>query len=277
MVSTKERVTITISRLLLKSVDRLVDGRGVRNRSHAIEHLVSKGLGESPVRTAFILAGGRGERLKPLTDKTPKPLLPVAGKPMLVHIIEWLAGNGIERVILGVGYRKDEVKKFFDGKDFGVEVLFSEEDEPLGTGGCLVPAKHLLNETFVMMNGDVLTNFSLRDMVLFHKKQGASVTIALKEVDDPTRFGVAELEGSMITRFIEKPTPEEAPSHLINAGVYVVEPAVLDGVVNMPCSIERDVFPGVASRGGLYGYIISSPWIDIGTYESLKAAEVLFK
>jgi NDP-sugar pyrophosphorylase family protein len=270
----KERVTITLPPKLLGKIDEMVDGETVRNRSHAVELLVSRSLGREGVDTAFVLAGGEGTRLRPITNDIPKQLVPVNGKPIGEHIVEWLARNGIKRVILGVGYKKDKIRDYFgSGSRWRVSIEYSEEDKPMGTGGCLLLARDRLRSTFVMMNGDILTSFDLREMIEFHRNSNALVTIALKGVEDPARFGVADLHGPRVARFIEKPGKGEAPTNLINAGVYVMEPAVLDYVGQSPCSLERDVFPKIASAGKMFAFPIRGPWFDIGTLESLKDAE----
>jgi len=225
------------------------------------------------ITTAFVLAGGEGIRLRPLTDNLPKNLVPVAGKPLAEHTVELLEKNRVKRVIFAVGYKKEMMKEHFANWQ-GAEILFSEENEPLGTAGCLTLAKQYLKERFVMMNGDVLTKLSLADMVAFHEKNNAAITIALAPVEDPRRFGVAELEGDRITKFLEK--PENPPTYLINAVIYIIEPEVLENIT-APSSIERDVFPVCVDKEKVYGYVLDSYWIDIGTMESLKKAEELIK
>jgi len=225
------------------------------------------------VDTAIILAGGRGTRLGKLTEEMPKPMLKVKGKPILQHMIEHFSSYGIKKVILAIHYKKEKIIEYFgDGKNLVEEIIYSEEKEPLGTGGPLKLAEPHLKRTFVFANGDTLFKFDLGAMIRFHKKNNAQLTIALKEVEDPRRFGVAEIDGDKIIKFIEK--PEVPPSNLINAGVYIVEPSVLKHIQKgKACSFEKEVIPKVIESGKVFGYKISGPWIDAGLPETLKLAE----
>ena len=167
------------------------------------------------IKTAFILAGGRGTRLGSLTEEIPKPMIKVAGKPILHHMIDWFASYGVKRFVLAVHYKKESIIEYFgDGKRLAEELIYSEEKEPLGTGGPLKLAEKHLKERFIFANGDILTNFNLYDMMEHHRKNKAWLTTALKAVKDPKRFGVAELDGEKVTKFIEK--PEVPPTNFIN-------------------------------------------------------------
>jgi NDP-sugar pyrophosphorylase family protein len=269
----KERVTLTIDEDILKLIDGQIDGHRVKNRSHAIEILLLQALGTNRPRKAFIIAGGKGTRLKPITDEIAKPLIPVHGRPVLEHVLDLFAKHGIKDVIISVGYKGDQIRQHLgDGRKYGLSIVYVEEREPLGTAGPLRLARHLLTDTFVMCNADELKNIDLQDMFLHHRESGAQATIALTTVEDPSAYGVARLNGGRIAEFIEKPKRTEAPSNLISAGLYILEPAVIDLVPEGQASIERDVFPKLAAKGKLYGYPFSGQWFDTGTLERYEKA-----
>lgn len=269
----KERITLTIDTEILKKIDSSVDGFKIKNRSHAVEmHLLSS-LGANRPKKAFILAGGRGTRLKPITDEIPKPLIPVQGKPVLEHCIDLLKKYGITEIIISVGYKADNIKEYFgDGRKFGVSIIYVEEQKPLGTAGPLKLAQEFLKETFVMCNADELKNVDLVDMYMLHKENNSLGTIALTTVEDPSSYGVAKLKGNQILDFIEKPSKEEAPSNLISAGLYILEPEILKYLPEEIGSLERDIFPKLAKEGKLFGYHFEGQWFDTGTLERYEKA-----
>jgi NDP-sugar pyrophosphorylase family protein len=176
----KERITLTIDTAILEQVDSRVDGLKIKNRSHAVELLLTNALGSNAPKKAFILAGGKGTRLKPITHEIPKPLVPLHGKPILEHTFDLLKKYGIKDIIISIGFKGDKIKEYFgNGKKFGVSITYVEETEPLGTAGPLNLARHLLKDTFLMCNADELKNIDLHDMFAFHKESGAIATIAL--------------------------------------------------------------------------------------------------
>src|SRR3989344_5580525 len=176
----KERITLTLDTGVLGSVDKTVDGYKVKNRSHAVELLLLKALGKNAPKIGLILAGGRGTRLKPITDEIPKPLIPVHGKPVMEHTLDLFKKFGVTTVLISVGYKGDKIKEYFgDGKNFGVEIIYIEEHTPQGTAGPLRMAKQYLTDTFVMCNADELKDVDLQEMYLFHKENKALGTIAL--------------------------------------------------------------------------------------------------
>ncbi len=261
---------------LLKRVDSLVGSSEARNRSDAVERLLKQCIGSS-VDTAFICAGGKGERLMPLTKDVPKPMIKVNGKPMLEHIVRWLHANGLGNFIFGIGYKGEAIRDYFrDGSKLGIGVKYSDEKTPMGDAGCIALVKGQLTSTFVVANGDILTNFDLRPMVDAHIANKATITVALKSVPDTSKFGVAELDGQKITSFVEKPAPGTAPTNLINAGVYIMEPSVFEYIRSTPYSIARQLIPELVGEGRVYGYPFSGPWIDIGAVESLEKAEAIW-
>jgi len=270
----KERVTITLDSSLIGQIDKRVDGREIKNRSQEIEQILSNALGTQIPKKALILAGGKGTRLRPLTDKVPKALLDIHGRTLTEHLFDLFKKYGIRDVILSVGYLKERIKDFFsDGSKFGMNIAYVEEDEPLGTAGPLRLAKNMLNESFIVSNGDELKKINIPRMFRLHKRKNALVTMALTTVDDPSHYGVARLEGSRIIEFVEKPKKEEAPSNLINAGFYIIEPEVIDMIPNGFAMLEKDVFPKLAKQGRVRGFPFSGQWFDTGNIERLETAK----
>ena len=267
----KERVTFTIESDILKKLDQSIDGRKIKNRSHAAELMFMRALNSDAIKTALILAGGKGTRMKPITDEMPKPLIPLQGKPIIQHTIELLKKHGIDNIIISLGYMGEKIKEHFgDGSRYGVKISYIVEKEPLGTAGPLGLAKKLIKGTFVLCNSDELKNIDLYDMYLFHKEQNALATIALTTVSNPSAYGVAKLQGSKIIEFIEK--PKISPSNLINAGLYILEPGVLDFIQDGHSMMEKDVFPKIAKLDRLYGYTFSGQWFDTGSMERYAKA-----
>jgi mannose-1-phosphate guanylyltransferase len=219
---------------------------------------------------ALILAGGEGTRLRPLTSTIPKPVVPLCDRPFIAYMIEWLRSHGVQDVVLACGFLAAGVREVLgDGSALGVRVRYVEEPEPLGTGGALKYAEDLLEERFLMLNGDVLTDLDLSSQLAQHERTGARATLALVPVEDPSAYGVLECGADgMVQQFIEKPLPGTTSSKLINAGAYVLERDVLEEMApaGTNISIERDVFPKLIGRG-LFGYAATGYWLDIGTPE----------
>ncbi len=269
----KERVTLTIEQNVLESVDKKVDGFKIKNRSHAVELLLMKAMDQSQPKIAFILAGGKGTRLRPITNEIPKPMVPLHDKPILQHALDLFKKYNITEIVMSIGYKGDKIKEYFgNGTRFGVNITYVEETEPLGTAGPLNLARQYLTDTFVMCNADELKNVDLSEMYLFHKENAAMATIALTTVADPSVYGVAKLMGSKILEFIEKPEAGTSPSNLINAGLYILEPVILDIIAKGASSIEREVFPKIATDGKLFGFPFSGQWFDTGTLERYEEA-----
>jgi NDP-sugar pyrophosphorylase family protein len=226
---------------------------------------------------AVVLCGGKGTRLAPLTNDIPKSLVPVQGKPIIEHILDLFYKYGIKNIILSVGYLKEKMKEHFS---LNADIKFLEEDVPLGTAGPLKLLEKQGNfpkETFVMCNGDELKEINVQKMIAFHKESKALVTIALTEVNDPSSYGVARMNGNRISEFIEKPKKEEAPSNLINSGFYIMEPEIIDFVPEGFASLERDVFPKVAKAGRLFAFPFKGQWFPTDTFERLGKAEKEWK
>jgi mannose-1-phosphate guanylyltransferase len=217
---------------------------------------------------ALILAGGEGTRLRPITSTMPKPVVPLANRPHLELMIDWLRGHGVDEVILSCGFLADGVREVLGtGERVGIPIRYVEEPTPLGTGGALRFAGDLLAERFFMLNGDVLTDIDLTAQLAQHERTGARATIALIGVDDPSAYGLVRRNPDhSVSEFLEKPSPDQIDTNLINAGAYILERSILD---SMPppgsnISIERDVFP-VLVGAGLFGFASEGYWIDIGT------------
>lgn len=221
---------------------------------------------------AVVLVGGEGTRLRPLTYRTPKQLLPVAGIPLLRRVLEPLESAGVERVVLSTGYRAEA----FAGVDFGpFRVELATEESPLGSGGGLAHAVRnaRIDGTFIALNGDVIGDVSLQATLDFHRTTGALATILVKAVDDPSEFGVAVVDADgAVERFVEKPPPP-APSDLINAGVWILESSILDSVAEgQACSIEREIFPELSRRGEMRAFTHEGWWHDVGRLDRYLAA-----
>jgi len=269
----KERITLTVDKNILEGIDRMVDGISVRNRSHAVEVILSRHLASMELKTALILCGGEGTRLRPITYEIPKALVPVHGKPLVEHLFDLLRKYGVNDVILAVGHKKEKIiGEKGNWARLGMKISFVEEEKPLGTAGPIRLAKERLTKSFIVSNGDELKDINIIDMYDAHKNSHALVTIALTTVDDPSQYGVARLEGNRIIEFVEKPSKGKVPSKLINAGFYIIEPEVVDMIPNGYCSIEKEIFPKIAKMGRLYGFPFSGQWFDTGTMERYERA-----
>lgn len=231
------------------------------------------------VKKAIILAGGLGERLRPLTLETPKPLLPIKDKPTIQWCIENIKKNGINDIILSIGYKSEQIKEYFrDGSWLGVKITYCVEKEPLGTGGAVKDAAKDIDEPFYLVWGDNLMNIDIVKMSKEHKSNEALVTMALTEREDVENFGVAILERAKITGFVEKPNREEAPTNMINAGAFIVNPEVLDMLPEGKSSIEKDCFEKIAGKEGkLCAFHHKGYWWPTDTLEKYNKASEEFE
>ena len=219
---------------------------------------------------AVVLVGGEGTRLRPLTLSIPKQMLPIVGVPMIERVLAHLASHGVDEAILALGYLPDAFKEAYpDGNVAGVRLRYAVEPEPLDTAGAVRFAALYggVDETFVVVNGDVLTDLDLGSLVAFHRKSGAEGTIALHPVPDPSAFGVVPTDAEgRVTAFVEKPPRDEAPTNEINAGTYVFEASVLDRIPAIGrVSIERETFPAMVRSGVLFARADDGYWLDTGT------------
>jgi mannose-1-phosphate guanylyltransferase len=216
-----------------------------------------------------ILVGGQGTRLRPLTSTVPKPVVPLVDRPFISYMLEWLREHGIDDVIMSCGFLATSVRNVLgDGSGLGIRLRFIEEPDPRGTAGAVKLAEPMLDERFLMLNGDVLTDLDLTEQIAQHEATGARATLALVPVADPTAYGLVILEEDRSVReFVEKPSSDSVESNLISAGAYVLERKVLDLVApDRNVSIEREIWPLLVGDG-LYGYPSKSYWLDIGTPE----------
>jgi mannose-1-phosphate guanylyltransferase len=218
---------------------------------------------------AIVLVGGFGTRLRPLTDHVPKPMLPIVHRPMIVRLVERLEVGGVTDVVLALGFKPEPfLSAFPDGRHGDVRVHYAVEPEPLDTAGAIAFAAREsgVDDTFVVANGDIVTDLDVAALVATHRASGAKGTIHLTPVDDPSAFGVVEVDGDgRVQRFVEKPAPGETDSNLINAGTYVLEPSVLDLIVpGRKVSIERDTFPRLVTERALWALATDDYWIDTG-------------
>ena len=216
----------------------------------------------------IVLAGGFGTRLRPWTLHAPKPLIPILDRTMIEHVVDILPEGMVDKVLIAAGYGIEQMRSHFSGLDLPYEIVIVEETEPLGTGGAIANCREHLGEgTCCVINGDLLTSLRVDEMLSAHKEMGTLASISLWEVEDPSRFGVAdyESESTLIHRFQEKPPREEAYSNLINAGTYLLEPAVFDRMPEGAFSMERVVFPVLAEEGELSGFPFEGHFVDAGT------------
>lgn len=213
-----------------------------------------------------VLAGGVGSRLRPWTNSVPKPLLPMLDMSLLERVVEGVPSHLVDEVVVAGGYKVDMIKEYFQNADVEFDVRIVPEDQPLGTGGALGNCRDVVSGRFACFNGDIVSSLQIEPLLELHQRNGGVGTLALWEVEDPTRFGIVGLdEDSRITQFKEKPAPEEVFSNLINAGSYIFEDDIFENMPNGKHSIERDVFPQLASRKELNGQEFKGYFIDAGT------------
>jgi mannose-1-phosphate guanylyltransferase/phosphomannomutase len=225
---------------------------------------------------AVIMAGGEGTRLRPLTMTQPKPMLPVANRPMAEHIIGLLRRHGFDEIVITVAFLANTIRSYFgDGSDFGVRIIYATEEVPLGTAGSVLNAREQLDERFLVISGDVITDIDLGALVGFHERAGAIATLALKPMENPLEFGIVITdEKGRIERFLEKPTWGQVFSDTINTGIYVLEPEVLEYIAEgRPSDFSSEVFPAMLASGKpLYGWVTDRYWEDVGTLSAYLRA-----
>jgi mannose-1-phosphate guanylyltransferase/phosphomannomutase len=225
---------------------------------------------------AVIMAGGEGTRLRPLTSNTPKPMMPLVNKPMMEHIVSLLAQHGFDDIVVTVAFLANQIRDYFgDGSDFGVRMRYATEESPLGTAGSVRNAADELDDTFLVISGDVLTDIDLSELVKAHQNADAAVSIALKHVENPLEFGIVITQpDGAIERFLEKPTWGEVFSDTINTGIYVMEPVVFDFIPEGEVvDFSSDVFPEILARGlRMHGHVAEGYWEDVGTLEAYISA-----
>ncbi len=225
---------------------------------------------------ALILAGGEGTRLRPLTVYTPKPVVPIVNRPFLHYQIELLKRAGIKDITLALGYQPNKIEDLFgDGQDLGVRIRYVVETTALGTAGAFKNSLQNLKERTIVINGDILTDVDLKEVVAYHRSKYAAATIVLTPVDNPSAYGLVETEpDGRVRRFLEKPKPEEITCKTINAGIYVLEPHILNYVPESEkSSFEYHLFPALlAAKEPFYSYTWTGYWLDIGSPQSYLQA-----
>lgn len=224
---------------------------------------------------AVVLAGGKGTRLRPLTYTKPKPLLPLAGEPAILRLVRKLAFEGIDDIIVTTNYFAKRLRATLgDGSDHGVRVHHVEEETPLGTAGSVKNSEALIDETFAVIQGDNQFEFRVGEIVEAHRRLGAMATMALVRAENPSEYGIAELSAGRVTRFLEKPSPQECFSDLINAGIYVIEPDILKLIPGgKPFDFSKDLFPRMLKSGMfLAGSPVDGFWVDVGDPRSYLRA-----
>lgn len=220
---------------------------------------------------AVVLAGGRGTGLGEFTRSTPKPLLPVGGRPFLEYLVWNLRRHGITKLVFCVGYLAERIMEYFgDGSRFGVGIDYVVEREPAGTGGALLLARPRLDEEFLVVNGDTLLELNYLDLGLLLEETGAAAAMALRLVPDAGPFGCVCLEGSLVAGFAEK---VDGGPGLVSGGVYALRRAALEALPGVPSALERDLFPTLAVAGSLVGRVYGGFFVDIGVPESLREAQ----
>lgn len=226
---------------------------------------------------AVLMAGGSGTRLRPLTCNLPKPMVPVLNRPIAEHIINLLKRHGLKEIIATLHYLPDVMRDYFqDGRDFGVKINYCVEDEqPLGTAGCVKNVEAMLDDTFLVISGDSIADFNLTEAITFHKQKKAKATIILTRVANPLEFGVVITDKcGRIQKFLEKPAISEIISDTVNTGTYILEPEVLRYLPpHEESDFSTDLFPLLLEKGEpIYGYIANAYWCDVGHLESYREA-----
>jgi len=269
----RNRLTITLKKDILKQLDEYIDGARIRNRSHAIEYVLSKYFAPK-IKKAVILAGGKGLKMLPFTYEMPKTMIPVNGRPVLEYIIENLRRYDIRDLIVSLGHQGAKIRQHFgDGSRFGVKISYIDQAKAeTGSAAPILQAKKLVGANpFLVYYGDVLAKIDLADMIDFHLSNNGLATIALTSVNKPADWGVVRLQGSRIYSFLEKPEKRKDLSKVINAGIYIFEPEIFEYLKEAK-RLEHDVFSRLVEKRKLFGYLFAGQWFDVGNPEVYKQA-----
>ena len=272
----RERLTITLRADLLKRLDEVIDGVQIRNRSHAIEYLLSQSL-TPKASQAVVLAGGQGVKMRPLTYEVPKPLISVAGKPLIEYTIEMLRDAGIRDIILAIGHLGSKIKEEVgNGKKYGVTITYSEETKPLGSAGAVINASGFLKDKpFIVVNGDILTKIEIAEVIAFHQEEKYAATMVLSTEPNTKGYGVALLRGERIVEFLKQDRKQR--TQLINAGIYVLNPSVISKMQKEKYDSLDDLFVDLAKNGKLSGFASDKSWFEVSTPENYERAIKNFK
>ncbi len=268
----RKRITITLKNELLKQLDEMVDGRLIRNRSHALEEVLAEALAKKPIK-ALILAGGKGVSFSSLVPESPKALLPVNGRPLLEHTLLKLKAAGISDIVISLGHGGQKIKDYFrNGSRWDLNISYLEQQT--GKKGTAQPVKQAQSHfasTFLLLYGDVLADIDYNDLLDFHRSQtGLVCTMALTSVERVSMWGVARLVGSRIVEFEEKPKNPKTHSHLVNAGIYVAEPSLFRYIREDDLKLESGSLPRLAEEGKLGGYSFDGSWFDVSTVQTYE-------
>lgn len=257
----RERITVTLKGDLITNLDSLVDGKTVKNRSNAIEHLIENRFKLNVLRKAILVGSSHGIHVS--GQEMAKILLPIGGRTLIERNISALKKVGVEEIFIVTDkWKKDIEQVIGGGEKYGVEIKYVEKND--GTAGILHHLKKEINGNYLMANNDILLEtIDLADMHEFHIKNKATATVAVTAVPDPSRLGSIFMKGEMITDFKEKAEKKSEQSHLINAGVYIMEPTVADMPKKGFSMVERDVFPDLAQKNKLFGYQIGDDWTHL--------------
>ena len=225
------------------------------------------------LKQAIILAGGLGTRLGAISKNTPKPLLEVNGRPFLDHIILNIREQGVEKIILSVGYLAEQIISYFgDGASLNVDIEYVIETAPAGTGGALILSKDKMDDNFFVLNGDTIFDIDYNDLARLHMEEKAMATIALREVDDSTRYGNVGMEGNKVISYAEK---KQLGRDMINGGIYAMQKEAIIYLPSLPCSLENDLFPVLITKKLLSGKLYDGFFLDIGIPDAFKKADHL--
>lgn len=270
----RERLTITLKPSVIRYIDSQIDGVSIRNRSHAIESIITRTMTPG-ITQAVILAAGQGIKMRPYTYEMPKPMMPVKKRPILEHIINQLRDADIRDIVIVIGYLGEQIQNYFgDGSKFGVKIRYIEEDRQTGTAGPLRIARQILDEKpFLLMYGDVLADIHIREFIEYHLQFGQTATLALTSVPDPSAYGAVRMSGQKVVEIVEKPKNSLSVSRLVAAGVQILDPSIFPYIPSKESSmLEEDVFPVLASEGKLTGYLFEGKWFDVGTPDVYERA-----
>lgn len=225
---------------------------------------------------AVIMAGGKGTRLRPLTCNKPKPMVPIVNRPMMEHIVNLLKKHRFDDIFVTLFYLAESIENYFgDGRNFGVKMRYFTEEKPLGTAGSVKNIEPYLDDTFLVISGDALTDINLDEAIKFHREKKAAATLVLTKVDNPLEYGVVITEpDGKVRRFLEKPGWGEVFSDTVNTGIYILEPRILKYFdADKPFDFSKELFPLLMAKGEpLYGYVASGYWSDIGNLEQYRQA-----
>lgn len=267
----RERVTITIKEDLLQQVDRLVDGLTIRSRSQAIEYLLTKFLSDFRLKNALVLAGGGKKDI--LFGKKIKFLEEWDGKPLLQHVLDGISEFNMNNFLIYVDNYGSEIVEDLNSRNLPYKINFLKGERPSGTIAPLQSAREQLNDTFLLAYGDTLCDLNINEMLAFHRKNKCVATIALTTVSNPGDYGVVSMEGNRVKEFIQKPK-KDVPSYLVSAGYFLLEPEIFKHLSRNMHSLEKDLFPKLAKKNLLNGYVFQGRYVNVNSKSDLEKARV---